>query len=132
MMSVGGLGLLVVAIVAVLILGRSDQVGPAAAAMAGCWIAAVIALEPVRLASRHGLQRVAMAVLASFVLRLGLAIVAVAVLVMVASLPVVSVALWAMLWYLALLAIEMTIIYQYFGACTARVTAPASQVLQPR
>lgn len=114
-----------------LLMGRGDQIAPAAAAMGACLFAAILALEPVRLASRHGLQRVAMAVLVSFVLRLALAVTAVAIVVLGWSLPVLAVILWAMAWYLLLLVIEVTLIYQYFGACAARVMTPPASPVAP-
>lgn len=128
--AVEGLGFALLA-AALVLLGRADQVAPLAAALVACLAAAVIALDPVRRASRAGLQYVAMATLTASVLRMALAAAALSVLVWGLALPVVPSALWALVWYLVLLVVEVVVIYQYFGACAARAGASASSAHAP-
>lgn len=110
------------------VVGLGDQRVAAVAAAGVCFAAAVLALSPVRRASRStgGLQRVAMATLLAFPLRVAFVAVGVSLLVTSAGLPVLPTVLWALVFYLVLLGVEVGIVVGYVNAAAAQPSiAPA-------
>lgn len=81
-----------------------------------CLVAALGALEPVRIASlkARSSDKVTLAALMAIVVRLGLTILLVVLVVRLARLEVSAAGLWAMGWYVLLLIVEVRVFQQYF------------------
>jgi hypothetical protein len=107
-------------------LGPGDWLAPAVSSGVACWVAAMVALEPIRRASRLDAQRVALAALAAMGIRLALSALGVVAVAIPLGLPSRVTALWALGWYLLLLVAEVTILVRYFRTLPGPMPAPGA------
>lgn len=119
--AVGGAAVVAAAL---LLAGQAAQATVALAAAGVCLAASIVSLEPIRMAanSAGGLQRVMLAAMLSFPLRLAVVAGGVAALAALMKMPLFSLSLWAMGWYLVLLGVEVAFLAGYLksaGGCDA-------------
>jgi hypothetical protein len=97
-------------------LGQAAMLPAALGSGAVCWLAAGVALEPIRRASRGpDVQRVLAAALAAMGIRLGVSLLGLLALLGLAGWPPRETALWTLGWYLLLLVVEVVILVRYFN-----------------
>ncbi|MBI1371420.1 MAG: hypothetical protein GC159_01475 [Phycisphaera sp.] len=97
-------------------LGLTAHVPVALGTGAGCLLAAMVALVPVRLMSANQADGAVLGFLVGVMIRMMLSGGVMALLVLGAGWPLVSVGLWTAGWYLAMLAAEVTVVYRYLSA----------------
>ena len=107
---------LVIVAVVLLAIGQTGMLSMAVLTGLSCLVAALVALEPMRIAGRVAktMDKVTLAALLAIVVRLGLTLTVVAVVISLANFEVRVAALWALGWYLIMLVAEVMVFLQYF------------------
>lgn len=95
--------------------GAGDQLAAVLGTAAVCYVASVVSLEPVRLASRVSPEKVPLAALVGMVLRLLLTLAGATAMVKAAGMAAPAVGLGVVFWYLLLLVAEVVLLVRYFG-----------------
>ncbi|QQE10870.1 hypothetical protein JD969_15375 [Planctomycetota bacterium] len=101
---------------------HSEWVVPLVSSGGVCLIASLIALEPTRIASKFGVDKVAMAYFAGIVIRMGLSLAGASVLVYGYGMPPRVTGIFTAIWYVLLLAVEVMILVRFFNTAAVDPT----------
>ncbi len=113
-----------VALAGLLMIDRADLVAGMLAAAGVCLLASVASLDVMRRSVSGHLQRVVLAAMVSFPLRLALVGAGAALAGVALGGPVLPLVLWTLAFYLLLLAVEVRIVVGYIRGATAASPLP--------
>ena len=103
-------------------LNHSEWVVPLVCTGGVCLVASLIALEPIRIASKFGVDKVAMAYLGGIVIRAGLSLAGASVLAYGYGMPPRVTGIFTAIWYVLLLAVEVMILVRFFNTAAVDPT----------
>ncbi|WP_145075012.1 hypothetical protein [Poriferisphaera corsica] len=103
-------------------LGHGQWVLPMVCSAIVCLIASLVAMEPIRIVSKWGVEKIAPAYLIGIVIRGGLSLAGACMLVFGYGMPSRETGVFTAVWYVLLLAVEVMILVRFFNTATVDPT----------
>ena len=106
-------------------LGKGAWLAPMICTGGVCLVASLVAMEPIRIASKMGIEKVAISYLISIMIRAGLSLAGAFVLCFGYKMPLQETGIFTVVWYVLLLAVEVMVLVKLFNTATVDPTRRA-------